>query len=350
MTDSRDISGSVASLSRREFAAGAGLLALGGAGATFAAVSGGDDDRRFLARQGMLRYEVRPLGDGETTVEAFYDYRDTDAHPPDGLVADPDTSRLFLYDGPVSDSLVFLHGNTDVDHGGTADVELSGLSREKGEWAVRDDPRGVSDDFERWDGGNERVVWEWGAGDTDGGAFWGGFDRQDFEVSVKPREFSGVDSWRLLTGATSDPTRYDLVMDRPLYLRPAGERSVKRANVVVLPGTDPNEFDPYSEERITVAVEPPPKGADASEWVDPSTLDPGNYSLYFGSDAALARGEGAQPQSYSREGDSLRLEYVTRAAGFDLESSHGFLAGKAAEKTFVRGRDTVQPGGFDNDG
>lgn len=348
MTDAGDLTDGVASLSRREFVAGAGVLALGGAGATYAAVSDSEDDQPFLARQGMLRYEVTPLGDGEATVEEFYDYRSTDAHPPDGLVADPDTSRLFFYDGPVSDSLVFLHGSTDADHGGTADFGLSGLSREKGEWAVRDDPRSVADDFERWDGGNARVVWEWGAGDTDGGAFWGGFDRPDFEVSVNPKTFSGVDSWRLLTGTASDPTRHELVMDRPLYLKPARDRSVKRANVDVMPDTEPNEFDPYAQERITVAVEPPPEGADGSEWVDPSALDPGNYALYFGSKSALARGEGAQPQSYSREGDTLHLEYVAKAAKFDLESAHGYLAGKAGEKTFVRGRDTVQPGGFDN--
>jgi hypothetical protein len=348
MTNERDISDRVASLSRRKFVAGAGVLAVGGAGATVALTADDAGTDRFLARQGMLRYEVTPLGDGETTVETFYDYRGTDAHPPEGLVADPDTSRLFLYHGPVSDSLVFLHGSADAEHGGTADFELSGLSRERGEWAVRDDPRSVADDFERWDEGNARVVWEWGAGDTDGGAFWGGFDRQDFEVSVTPKAFSGVDSWRLLTGEATDPTRHGLVMDRPCYLRPARDRSVERANVEVMPDTDPNEFDPYAEERLTVAVNPPPADADADEWVDPASLDPGNYSLYFGSKPALARGEGAQPQNYRRVDGSLELEYVARAAGFDLESAHGYLAGKAAEKTFVRGRDTVRPGGFDN--
>jgi len=337
---------------RREFLLGGGVLsalALAGTGVYMTSSdSKSSDEQTYLLQQGYLRYEVDPLSVGGTTVEEFYDYQDTSADPPANLIEDDDASRLFVYDGPVDASLVFLHGSPDVDHGGTARFAFSGLSRDQGEWAVRDDPRRVSDDFEPWDGGNQVVEWQWGKRTTDGGAFWGVLDRQDFTISVNPKIFSGVDSWRFLSGDPGDLDRYELVREKPAKIKPTRDRQVKQANVEIMPDSDPNEFDPYANEDLTVAVKPPPDGADDSEWIDPDDLDPGNYAVNFGSREYLAGQNAAQPQQYDRSGGTLFLVYKAKAAKFTLESAHGYLVGKAGEKTFFRGRDTVRPGGFDN--
>ncbi|MCD2202844.1 lamin tail domain-containing protein [Halobacterium sp. KA-6] len=355
MTDGSDTvsdSDSTRGLSRRGFTAGAvglGALALGGAGVYQTLQNDGDDQRTFLLRQGKLRWTVTALSHGDDTVEEFYDYQSegTSANPATDLLADDEVARTFVYDGPVGSSLAFLHGSPDVPHGGTARFSFSGLSRDSGEWAVRDDPVNVDDDFEPWEGGNSVVEWQWGAGKTDGGAFWGGLDREDFTISVTPKTLNGVDAWRFLAGDPADPRRIDLAEDRPAQLKPAKGRQVKRANVEIMPGEDPNEFDPYVEDRITVAIRSPPETADG-DWVDPADVDPGNYSVNFGSRSYLAGGNGAQPQSYAREDGALHLEYTTRAAQFDLSAAHGFVVGKVSDSVWFRGKDTVQPGGFDN--
>lgn len=357
MTDESDTApdgagDSTRGLSRRGFTAGAvglGALALGGAGAYQTLQSDGDDQQPYLLQQGYLRWTVTPLSHGDDTVEEFYDYQSegTSASPATDLLADDEVARTFVYDGPVGSSLAFLHGSPDVPHGGTARFSFSGLSRSKGEWAVRDDPVNVDDDFEPWENGNSVVEWQWGAGKTDGGAFWGGFDREDFTISVTPKTLNGVDAWRFLAGDAADPRRIDLAEGRPAKLKPAKGRQVKRANVEIMPGEDPNEFDPYAQDRITVAIRSPPANADG-DWVDPADVDPGNYSVNFGSRSYLAGQNAAQPQSYSREDGALHLEYKTRAAQFDLSSAYGFVVGKVSDSVWFRGKDTVQPGGFDN--
>ena len=339
------------SVSRRGFLSGAvgvGALGLGGA-VLFNQSEGSDTPSTFILRQGKLRYEVSALGDGEQTIESIYDYDKGigSGDPPDGLIDRQDASRLFVYQGPVSASLVFLHGGPDSGHGGSAAFSFSGLSRDQGEWAVRDDPIGVDDDFEPWEGGNAKARWEWGAGQTDGGAFWGSLDRKQFTIKVTPKELRGVSSWRFLSGGVDDPARYELSTEKPAKLRPAGKRTVKRANVEIMPDEDPNEFDPYSKERLVVAITQPPADA-GDDWVSPDDLDPGNYSVNFGSKSYLAGGNGAQPQNYFRQDGALYLEYNVKAAKFTLDSAYGYLVGKVDDKTYVRGRDTVRPGGFDN--
>ena len=337
--------------SRREFLLGGGTvgtLALGGAGAYLSMSSESDEESSFLLQQGYLRYEVDPISKEEMNVREFYDYTDTSASPEGDVVREDAASRMFIYDGPVDSSLVFLHGSRAVDHGGTATFSFSGLSRDRGEWAVRDDPTSVSDDFEKWEGGTQQVKWEWGENTTDGGAYWGILDRDDFTVSVNPKTLRGVDSWRFLSGELDDLERYDLSREKPVKLKPARGRTVKRANVDVMPESEENEFDPYSEELLTVAVEAPPDGVDESEWVGPDDLDPGNYAVNFGSKRYLAGQNAAQPQKYFTKGGTLYLQYKASAANFTLDSAYGYLVTKTGEKTYVRGRDTVRPGGFDN--
>jgi hypothetical protein len=338
-------------LGRREFLIGsgaAGVLALGGAGAFFSMSADSETEPSFLLQQGYLRYEVDPISKGDMNVEQFYDYTDTSASPEGDIAQTDAASRMFIYDGPVNASLVFLHGSTDVDHGGTATFSFSGLSRDKGEWAVRDDPLSVSDDFEKWEGGNAKVKWEWGANTSDGGAFWGGLDRQDFTISVNPKTLRGVDAWRFLSGELGNLTRYDLSREKPVKIKPTKGKSVKEANIDIMPDAEEAEFDPYTNESLTVAVKQPPAGVDESEWVGPDDLDPGNYAVNFGSKQYLAGQNAAQPQNYSKEGGTLYLEYKAKSANFSLSSAYGYLVSKAGEKTYVRGRDVVYPGGFDN--
>ncbi|MGQ3330372.1 lamin tail domain-containing protein [Halorubrum sp. FL23] len=347
----RDSHDSDSKLSRRTFLIGGGLLAGGLAGAYFG-VSSGSDDSTFILRQGYLRYEVDPLrdDDGEMTVREFYDYQRqrTSADPEGDIIRDDAASRLFVYDGPVDASLVFLHGSPEVDHGGTAKFSFSGLSRDAGEWALRDDPTAVDDDFEPWAGGNQQVEWGWGPHKTDGGAYWGVLDRDDFSITVTPKTLRGVDTWTFLSGDLGELESHTLSQERPVQLKPAKGRTVKSANVDIMPDAADNEFDPYASDTITVAVEPPPDGVDESEWVAPEDLDPGNYSVNFGSKRYLAGENAAQPQSYAREDGTLYLRYTATAANFSLDSAYGYLVSKTGEKTFVRGRDTVRPGGFDN--
>jgi hypothetical protein len=339
---------------RREFLLGGsavGVLALGGAGAYLSmSDDSGDGERSFLLQQGYLRYQVDPLSKGEMNIEEFYDYTDTSASPEGDIIREDDVSRMFIYDGPVSPSLVFLHGSRAVDHGGTAKFSFSGLSRDRGEWAVRDDPMSVSDDFEQWEGGNAKVKWEWGANTSDGGAFWGGLDREDFTISVNPKTLRGVDAWTFLSGDLGDLNRYDLYREKPVKIKPTRGRAVKRANIDIMPNSAANQFDPYTNESLTVAVEAPPEGVDESDWVGPGDLDPGNYAVNFGSKQYLAGQNAAQPQTYHTEDGTLYLEYKASAANFSLDSAYGYLVTKAGEQTYVRGRDIVRPGGFDNVG
>ncbi|GGN18485.1 lamin tail domain-containing protein [Halarchaeum nitratireducens] len=342
-----------ASLSRREYVLGAGglgALALGGGGlfgATNRDAPSGSRPDSYVVQQGYLRWEVAPLSHDGETVEEFYNYRGSSANPPADLTAEPDASRLFVYDGPVGSSLVFLHGSARAEHGGTAFLTFSGLSRSKGEWAVRDDPLGGDDDFEKWEGGNAKVRWEWEAGETDGGAYWGIGDGSS-TIEVTPKTFSNVPAWRVLSDDGDATSSFDLSTEKPVKIRPAGKRSVRRANVEIMPSDDPNTFDPYEEGDVTVVIRSPPEGANASEWVDPSDVDPGNYSVYFGSRDYLAGQNGASPQKHIRRDGDLYLKYNRTSANFALDSAYGFLVGKTGSYTWFRGRDTVRPGDFEN--
>jgi hypothetical protein len=345
--------GSGSLLSRRTLLIGGGVLASGTIGGVLQLTSRDPSEPTFLLRQGYLRYEVNPVRkeDGEMNVRQFYNYQrqQTSADPEGSIIREDAASRLFVFDGPVDSSLVFLHGSPEVGHGGKAVFSFSGLSRDSGEWAVRDDPIAIDpDDFDTWENGNQQVRWSWGEQKTDGGAYWGVLDRNDFTITITPKTLRGVDSWKVLSGGSSGLESHSLSREKPVQLKPARGRRVKSANVEVMPDSEDNEFDPYSNETLTVAISPPPEGADDGEWVDPADLDPGNYSVNFGSKRYLAGENAAQPQAYFREDGTLYLEYTARAANFSLDSAYGYLVSKVDENTFVRGRDTVSPGGFDN--
>jgi hypothetical protein len=173
-------------------------------------------------------------------------------------------------------------------------------------------------------------------------------DRKDFTINVTPNTLRGVDAWTFISGELGNLNRYDLYREKPVKITPTKGQTVKRANIDIMPDSEDNEFDPYSQELLTVAVKQPPAGVDESEWVGPDDLDPGNYAVNFGSKQYLAGQNAAQPQKYFEKGGTLYLQYKARSANFSLNSAHGYLVSKVGEKTYVRGRDTVQPGGFNN--
>lgn len=331
-------------VSRRELLGGVGTLAVGFGGVVFngGAVFPSRKLPPYVARQGKLRWELRPLSYKGWTVGEFYDYRPQGGQSADfpvDLSATENASRVFVYDGPVGDSVGFYHGSAEALSGGTAFFKFSGLSRSKGEWAVRDDTTGVDDDFAKWEGGNAKVKWEWGAHETDGGAYWGTIDEK--KVKIYPKTLRGVESWRLLSD-TNDAgiERIELDQSNPLYIESA-ERPVRRMEMDVMPGDAKNVFDPYSKQTVTVALR---SGAEA----DPANIDPGNVSTYFGSRSKLAAGSGAQAQNYYRKNGDLFFEFKLQAAGFNLDSDYAYLTTKARDGAWVRGQDAVNPGGVDS--
>lgn len=298
----------------------------------------------YVARQGKLRWELEPLSYKDWTVREAYAYDDgglDSANFPADISKTENASRVFTYDGPVDDSLVFYHGSTEASSGGTAFFKFSGLKRSKGDWAVRDDPMGVDNDFEKWEGGNAKVKWQWGAGESDGGAYWGVLDQKDFSIKIYPKELTGVDQWNLLTYVPNmGIRRHQLSTSDALYIEDP-KRPVRTINMEIMPGTDPNVFDPYEKGSMTVALK---SGGEVS----PKDLDPGNYSLSFGSHTKLAGGNAAQPQKTLRKNGKILLEFNTKAAGFELGSDYGYLMTKSTNGAWVRGRDTVMPGGFNS--
>ncbi len=153
----------------------------------------GSSDLTYAVQQGDRCLEVAPLGDGGTTVDSFYRYRNSrtsawanshtsySAYGANRLQANQ-VSSVFLYDGADGVSLVFLHDERGVDspddaaYGGAATFDIRGLP--DGEWAVRDDFYDDGAQADRWrsfgsPGGGYQVDWVWRDGRTDGGAYRG---------------------------------------------------------------------------------------------------------------------------------------------------------------------------------
>lgn len=194
---------------------------------------------------------IQPIR-GDEPVEQFYDYRLPEKYVSDenGGSADdhrrygsagtehlqrPRTSIAFLYRGPEAMSIVFVHGDVDVEDAGSVTFRISGLPSD-GEWVVKDDlyRNSTADEvagtnYDRWDveGGDHRVDWTWGRNGTDGGAFRGLGDA--FEVVVRPafneeaslygEHFDGeITDWEFLSGPEGDPERIGLAMDEPIRI------------------------------------------------------------------------------------------------------------------------------------
>lgn len=336
-------------ISRRKLLSFGGIAALSvgsGFGVSQALQSTQQSARTYLIQQGKLRWEVTPVeSSDENTVEEFYNYHSSSSL--NSELTKPETARVFLYNGPVASSLVFLNDAAQSSQDGAVTYSYSGLSRSNGEWAVKDDPISADDDFESWENGNQRVEWEWDATETDGGAFWGGFDRDDYSITMKLKEREGITKWEFITGTNNQVI--SLYPGKSVYLKPIKQKSVKLANIDIIPDSGANEFDPYNNGYMWVAIKSPPAGANDEHWVSPEDVDPGNYSVNFGSLSYLAGGNAAQPQKYFQQEDNLLLKFKIPSTNFSLEDTHGYLTGKIDSYTFFRGKDQISPGGFNSE-
>lgn len=215
----------------------------------------GNGTATYTATQGSETVEIRPL-EGNMTVQELYDFRlpadpyDNQAdnevlngatYPEDGPywgsagtdhLQQPDTSTMFLYDGPNGLSFVVVHEGAGSDDGGSATWTISNLS-ESGQWVVKDDLYLDADgtkagsNYDMWDvnSSTQTIDWTWGGGGEDGGAFQPLGENFSFTIDPAFNEESAlyeefyngdVEDWQVLSGDMSDPNRTSLNLTDPV--------------------------------------------------------------------------------------------------------------------------------------
>ncbi|MFB6129340.1 MAG: hypothetical protein ABEJ28_00785 [Salinigranum sp.] len=218
---------------RRLLDAAGGLLVGGATASVVAGVSspGGS----FALTQADRCLSITPLA-GDAPIEEFYgsglDVRNYSATGAGTRALErPETSLLFLYDGPKGLSLVFVHDKYgDHSSGGAVSFDITGLPPD-GEWVVQDDKYDGKTNWDQWsrDGSESRVDWTWRGGRTDGGAFRGLGDDPDLAVTIDPafnekaalfgQHYDGhVTDWQVLSGDLESPERRSLGMDEPVTI------------------------------------------------------------------------------------------------------------------------------------
>ena len=349
-------------------AAGVGGLALSGgslARTPIAEDAADVTDAKYVVEQGGDCVPVTPLS-GDETVESFYDYR-TPNTSPSGLYSSygttdlqkPETSALFLYDGPDGLSLVVLHDKLrDETPGGSVTFDFDGLTG--GEWLVGDDVYDAPSNYDRFRQTDDgwQVDWTWSSGRSDGGVY--GTLGDDFAVTVKPafneaaalhgEYYDGeITDWQVLSGDGDDPERVSLSMDEPITIRPGSCASVGAgadahgssvdADVSVVQG----RVNPRSNGHLPVVVR-------STAEFDATTVD--TETVAFGPD-------GATPTHSSRadvNGDGrpdLLLKFRLPATGIDWDTEQASLTGETREGRAVHGTaeiPLVPEKGDDDDG
>ncbi|QSG03010.1 CARDB domain-containing protein [Natranaeroarchaeum sulfidigenes] len=229
------------------------------------------DDDTYVVTQGDEEFEITPVGDGTQTAEEFYDYRTPETHDyPDYLYSSygtteyqkDDASILMLHEGSDGLSLVLVHDKVDGDtRGGSLTMQIDGLP-EDGEWVVEDDAYSEShyggplDTFDH-DDTSSRITWIWTEGRTDGGAFNGGLDDGDWEITIEPyfneeadyryedpEGYDGqLDDWKLISGAGDSHTSTSLPsLDEPITITPGGVPELSVSSLTAFPSTaEPGE-------------------------------------------------------------------------------------------------------------
>ncbi|WP_158057709.1 hypothetical protein [Halorussus halophilus] len=190
----------------------------------------------YVVEQGDRCVPLAALS-GDEPVSEFYDYRTPFSDPSGSAYSSygttdlqrPETSLLFLYDGPEGLSLVVLHDKlNDGTSGGSVTFEFENLTG--GEWVVGDDIYDAPsnyDQFTETDSGWQ-VDWTWTSGRSDGGVY--SPLGEAFEVTIRPAfneaaelygdHYEGeITDWRVLSGDRSDPERVSLAMDEPITIR-----------------------------------------------------------------------------------------------------------------------------------
>jgi len=194
--------------------------------------------------QGDRCIPIEPVGDGNQSVEEFYDYRNPATDPSSYSYSsfgtthlqEDDTSVLTLHEGSDGLSLLLIHDQLEGDtDGGAVTMEFENLP-ENGDWVVEDDNYSVDDGPEiqneadaTWEHGDtwSRITWTWTEARTDGGAFNGGLE-DEFAIEINPafndeadyHVFDGeVADWEVLSAPEDNPQRTPLDMDEPIVIR-----------------------------------------------------------------------------------------------------------------------------------
>ena len=177
-------------------------------------------------------FSLEPLSYRDQSVVDFYGY-EPDASEQDSQqsttpteLEKPDTSRLFLYEGPEGLSLVMIHGSGQTARGGAVSFRIEGVP-DDAEWVVRDDGYDAATDEFAVEGGTATADWAWGVGTrNDGGAL--GYLSDEFRLRIDPRfdedaaldpfDKGGVQRWEVLSGDANDPDVWQVPMYRPLVI------------------------------------------------------------------------------------------------------------------------------------
>ena len=205
-----------------------------------------DDERErheiegYSVVQGDRCIPVQPIGDGNQTVEEFYDYRNPATDPESYTYSshgtthlqEDDTSIVFLYEGSDGLSLVLVHDQYDGNtSGGALTAQIDNLP-EEGEWVVEDDNYSSYLDtrqLEEWEHGDNwsRITHVWSDERTDGAAFNGGLN-EGFAIEIDIafnddadfRVYDGeITDWEVVSAPEDDPGRTSLDMDEPIVIR-----------------------------------------------------------------------------------------------------------------------------------
>ena len=157
----------------------------------------GEGTTDIVVRQGGQCYPVESFGNGTTSVQEFYSYRNPVSEPTGwysayGELADllrEDTSQVLLYNGSNGLSLVFVNDGVSTVNGsgGTATIDVTGLPAD-GNWSVQDDDYPGQDDVFDVGGSSAHVEWVWNEGNRSDGAAFVGLGGSDWEeITVRPR-------------------------------------------------------------------------------------------------------------------------------------------------------------------
>lgn len=175
------------------------------------------DGPRFAVHQGSTCTEVTPLGNGERSVESFYNYelgfegRATYSSVGTAPLQQDGVSQLFVYNGSEGLSLVFLHDRWRADGsetgGGVVSMDLTGLPTD-GEWVVEDDTYHQRDDLFDHNGSTSHIEWLWAGARTDGAVFRG-LDPAGGPVVIDPA-FNNASSQYPYEGWVGDPSENEL--------------------------------------------------------------------------------------------------------------------------------------------
>ncbi|WP_172824897.1 PKD domain-containing protein [Halorientalis sp. IM1011] len=200
------------------------LLALCVVAVPTGATAASPDDVTITVEQGEDCYEIDPLGNGDETVEGFYDYDTSYNYSSNGTthLQDNQVSNLLVYHGSEGYSLVLVHDKYgDAPYGGVTSMTFTGLPTD-GEWAVEDDGYDGRDDQWNHQGSTSEVDWMWYENRNDGGAFRGLTASENVSITVDPafneeaatwgewdasgNENDRIEEWRLYTGPDETTT------------------------------------------------------------------------------------------------------------------------------------------------